>query len=95
MPEAVIVEGVRTPFVKATGPLRTLPTQELARLAVRELLYRADLAPDAVDELIAGNVASPPEAANVARVIALRAGVPKQVPAFTVQRNCASGLQAI
>jgi acetyl-CoA acetyltransferase family protein len=95
MPEAVIVAGVRTPFVKAAGPLGQTPTQELARMAVRELLYRVDLAPDEVDELIAGNVASPPEAANVGRVIALRAGIPQDRIAHTVNRNCASGFECL
>ncbi len=95
MPEAVIVDGVRTPFVKAAGPLGHTPAQELGRLAVRELLYRTDLAPEEVDELICGNVASPPEAANVARVIALRAGIPRDRIAHTVNRNCASGMESL
>jgi acetyl-CoA C-acetyltransferase/acetyl-CoA acyltransferase len=95
MPEAVIVDGVRTPFVKAAGPLNHTPTPELGRLVVRELLYRTDLAPEEVDELIAGNVASPPEAANVARVIALRAGIPIDRVAHTVNRNCASGFECL
>src|SRR5262245_8134432 len=95
MPEAVIVDGVRTPFVKAAGPLNHTPTPELGRLAVRELLYRCDVAPEEVDELIAGNVASPPDAANVARVIALRAGIPVDRIAHTVNRNCASGFECV
>ncbi len=95
MPEAVIVEGVRTPFVKSAGPLNHTPAQELGRIAVRELLYRADLAPQEVDELIAGNVASPPDAANVARVIALRCGIPDDRIAHTVNRNCASGFECV
>ena len=95
MPEAVIVDGVRTPFVKATGALSHTPAQELGRLVVRELLYRTNLAPDEVDELICGNVASPLEAANVARVIALRAGIPKDRVAHTVNRNCASGMESL
>jgi acetyl-CoA acyltransferase len=95
MPEAVIVDGVRTPFVKATGPLNHTPTPELGRLVVRELLYRCDVAPEEVDELIAGNVASPPDAANVARVIALRAGIPVDRIAHTVNRNCASGFECV
>ena len=95
MPEAVIIDGVRTPFVKAAGHLNQTPAPELGRLAVRELLYRCDLNPDQVDELVAGNVASPPEAANVARVIALRAGIPKDRIAHTVSRNCASGLECV
>ncbi len=95
MPQAVIVDGVRTPFVKAAGPLSHTPAQELGRLVVRELLYRTNLADDEVDELIAGNVASPPDAANVARVIALRAGIPKDRVAHTVNRNCASGFECL
>ena len=95
MPEAVIVAGVRTPFVKAAGPLSQTPAQELGRLVVRELLYRVDLPPEDVDEVIAGNVASPPDAANVARVIALRVGIPKDRVAHTVNRNCASGLECV
>jgi acetyl-CoA C-acetyltransferase/acetyl-CoA acyltransferase len=95
MPEAVIVDGVRTPFVKSAGPLSHTPAPELGRLVVRELLYRTDLAPEEVDELIAGNVASPPDAANVARVIALRAGIPTDRIAHTVNRNCASGFECL
>jgi acetyl-CoA C-acetyltransferase/acetyl-CoA acyltransferase len=95
MSQAVIVDGVRTPFVKAAGPLARTPAQELGRLVVRELLYRTNVAPDDVDELIAGNVASPPDAANVARVIALRAGIPKDRVAHTVNRNCASGFECL
>ena len=45
--------------------------------------------------MIVGNIAQPPEAANVSRIIALQAGIPQEVPAFTVQRNCASGMEAI
>src|SRR5262245_9533426 len=95
MPEAVIVDGVRTPFVKAAGPLNHTPAPELGRLVVRELLYRTELAPEEVDELIVGNVASPPDAANVARVIALRAGIPVDRIAHTVNRNCASGFECV
>ena len=95
MPEAVIIDGVRTPFVKAAGQFNQTPAPELGRLAVRELLYRCDLNPDQVDELVAGNVVSPPDAANVARVIALRAGIPKDRIAHTVSRNCASGMESV
>ncbi len=95
MPEAVIVSGVRTPFVKATGPLKDTPAPELGRLVVRELLYKSDVDPAEVDELICGNVASPVDAANVARVIALRAGIPQDRIAHTVSRNCASGFECL
>ena len=95
MPEAVIVAGVRTPFVKAGSLFNSLPAQELGRLAVRELLDRANLDPAHVDELICGNVASPVDAANVGRVIALKAGVPRDSIAHTVSRNCASGFECV
>lgn len=95
MPQAVLVEGLRTPFVKAGGELRHLPAQELGRQVVRELLYRLDLEPSAVDELICGNVATPSDAANIGRVIALRAGIPRNRIAHSVSRNCASGFEAV
>lgn len=95
MPEAVIVAGVRTPFVKAGSHFQSLPAQELGRMVVRELLDRANLEPACVDELICGNVASPMDAANVGRVIALRAGIPRDKIAHTVSRNCASGFECV
>ncbi len=95
MGRAVIVAGVRTPFVKAAAELKETPAPELGRLAVQELLYRIDGLPEQIDELICGNVASPVDAANVARVISLRAGIPKDRIAHTVNRNCASGMEAI
>ena len=95
MSEAVIIGGVRTPFVKAAGQLKDTPAPELGRLVVRELIERYDLDPNDVDELITGNVASPVDAANVSRVIALRAGIPRSKIAHTVSRNCASGLESI
>src|SRR5204862_7562445 len=57
--------------------------------------YRANLAADRLDEVILGNVVMPVDATNPARVSALWAGVPHRVPALTVQRNCASGLEAV
>jgi len=95
MAEAVIVGGVRTPFVKAGANLIGTPAPELGRLVVQELLYRCGVSPEDIDELIAGNVASPVDAANVARVIALRAGIPKDRIAHTVNRNCASGMESV
>src|SRR5258708_34603924 len=91
----VIVEGVRTPFCKAGTELASLGADELGRIAVNALLTRTGLDPALVDEVIFGCVAQPMDAANVARVIALRAGIPESVPASTVQRNCASGCEAV
>lgn len=90
-----IVEGVRTPMAKAGGRLASLQADELGAYAVTELLARAEFPPQKVGELIFGNVAQPPHAANIARVIALTAGLPISTPAATVNRNCASGMEAI
>ncbi len=95
MTEVVIVDGVRTPYCKAGTLLTAVSAVDLGRIAVVELLARTSLDPDVVDEVIVGNIAQPPEAVNIARVIALRAGLPERVPAYTVARNCGSGLQAI
>src|SRR5579859_4907591 len=91
----VIVDGVRTPFCKAGTDLASLGADELGRIAVNALLARTGMDPALIDEVIFGCVAQPPEAANLARVIALRAGIPQSVPACTVHRNCASGFEAI
>src|SRR6266700_7625161 len=90
----VIVDGVRTPFSKAGSELASLGADELGRIAVNALLTRTGLDPALVDEVIFGCVAQPMDAANIARVIALRAGIPESVPAATVHRNCASGFEA-
>ena len=90
-----ILSGVRTPFAKSGTALRRVPVYELGRVAVAELLARHDLDPGRIDEVILGNCAQPAEAAIVARVTALRAGVPESVPGFTVHRNCASGMEAV
>ncbi len=90
-----VVAGMRTPFAKAFGPLAGVPADELGRLAVEAALERAGLKPVEIDEVVFGNVAGPAEASNVARVIAQRAGVPYDRVAHTVNRNCASGLEAV
>ncbi len=91
----VIVDGVRTPFCKAGTDLASLAADELGRIAVSALLTRTGLDPALIDEVIFGCVGQPMDAANIARVIALRAGIPQSVPAVTVHRNCASGFESI
>src|SRR5438309_3641351 len=91
----LIVEGDRTPFCKRGTELAHLGADELGRIAVNALLTRTGLDPERIDEVIFGCVGQPVDAANVARVIALRAGIPERVPALTVQRNCASGCEAL
>src|SRR2546422_4036012 len=91
----VIVDGVRTPFCKMGTDLARLGTDELGRIVTNALLTRTGLDPALIDEVIFGCVGQPADAANVARVIALRAGIPERVPALTVHRNCASGCEAV
>ncbi len=93
--EIVIVDGLRTPQGVFGGALKSFTPQQLGELVVRELVKRTNLKAADVEEVIVGCVGQGSDAPNLARVIALRAGIPIQVPAFTVQRNCASGLQAI
>lgn len=90
-----IFDGTRTPFTRAGTTLADLSAVDLARAAVTALFTRTGFNPALIDETIFGCVASPADAANLSRIIALRAGVPKEKPAMTVNRNCASGLQAI
>lgn len=94
-PRLVIVDGVRTPFCKMGTDLAALSADELGRIATQALLTRTGLDPALIDEVIFGCVGQPADAANVARVIALRAGIPEHVPAITVHRNCASGLESL
>jgi acetyl-CoA acetyltransferase family protein len=94
-PRLVIVDGIRTPFCKAGTTLASLGADELGRIAVDALLTQTGLDPALIDEVIFGCVSQPAEASNIARVIALRAGIPDGVPAVTVQRNCASSLEAL
>ncbi len=90
-----IIDGVRTPMAKAGTALKDLPADDLGTPVVREVFERSGLEPEEIDEVIIGNVAQPAKAANIARVIALKAGLSKHTPAYTVHRNCASGMEAI
>lgn len=95
MKNIVIVDGLRTPYLKFGTEFKDIAAHELGAILLRELLEQLDFPAKDLDEVIVGNVAQPPEAANVARIIALLAGVPQEIPSFSVQRNCASGMQAI
>jgi acetyl-CoA C-acetyltransferase/acetyl-CoA acyltransferase len=91
----VVIDGVRTPFLKMGSGFGAIDATEQGRVVVQTLLLRTGIDPAIVDELIFGCVSQPADAANPARVIALRAGLPEHVPAMTVHRNCASGLEAL
>jgi acetyl-CoA acetyltransferase family protein len=92
---AVIVGGVRTPFAKAGGALEPLSAADLGALVLREALARTGVSAADVQHVVMGCVGVPSDSANVARVSAVRAGLPVEVPAYTVQRNCASGMEAV
>ncbi len=92
---AVIVGGIRTPFVKAFKEFLTLDTIALGEIAVRALLEKLAVPREAIDGLVWGGVILPGAAPNVGREIALDLGLPPSVEAMTVTRACASGLQAV
>ncbi|GIW97675.1 MAG: acetyl-CoA acetyltransferase [Pirellulaceae bacterium] len=93
--QVVILGGTRTPQAKAFGRLADVSAVELGTHAVCSLIDRLGLRGEEIDEVVVGNVACPADAANIARVIALRSGLPHQTIAHTVNRNCGSGMEAI
>ncbi len=90
-----IVDGSRTPQLKSRGRVGPFTAGDLAVNAARPLLLRHRFPLDALDEVILGCMMPGEREANVARVVALRLGIPQTVTAWTVQRNCASGMQSI
>lgn len=93
--DVVIIDGVRTPFAKAGTKFNNVHAAELGRVALKEVFARSGVNPSEVDEVIIGNTGSPSDAVNISRVVALNSGVPKNVSAHTVHRNCASALESI
>jgi acetyl-CoA C-acetyltransferase/acetyl-CoA acyltransferase len=94
-PRVAILDGLRTPLCKSGGALQAVPADDLGAIVVKELLARTGIDPAEVSELVFGNVAQPPHAANIARVIALKAGLPQSLVCHTVHHNCASGIQSL
>lgn len=95
MDRIAIIDGIRTPFSKMGTDLNDLSAVDLGRIVTRELIERTCIDPQIIDEVIFGCVGQPAEAANIARVIALLSGIPKDKPSFTVHRNCASGIESV
>src|SRR5262245_44057233 len=91
----VVAAGIRLPQARAGGAYAGEDAGHLGATVVRECIARAGIDPAALDEVVVGCVGPPHDQANVARVVALRAGVPRHVPAHTVGRNCASGMEAV
>lgn len=90
-----IVSGIRTPFCKSQGLLKQMQADDLGAYAVKELFQRSSVLLNEIDEVIIGNVINPPHGANLARLIAVKAGLPISIPSYTVSRNCASGMEAV
>ncbi|HRP75068.1 MAG TPA: acetyl-CoA C-acetyltransferase [Rhodocyclaceae bacterium] len=90
-----IVDGARTPFLKAKNAPGPFAASDLATAAGSSLLMRQAFAPDQLDEVILGCASPSPDEVNIGRVVALRMGCGHKVPGWTVMRNCASGMQAL
>jgi acetyl-CoA C-acetyltransferase len=95
MREVVVAGAVRTPIGRFGGSLASLTAAQLGAAAAREALARAGVAPGQVDEAVFGCARQAGGGPNVARQVAYRAGLPQEVPAFTVNMACGSGLKAI
>jgi acetyl-CoA C-acetyltransferase len=93
--DVFVVDGCRTPFIKACGRPGPFSASDLAFAAGRSLLARQPFEPDALDEVIIACVIPRPDEANISRIVGLRLGCRLTTPAWTVQRNCASGMQAL
>jgi acetyl-CoA C-acetyltransferase len=90
-----IVDGSRTPFLKARGKPGPFKHAELGIYAARPLIQRMPFSAQDFDEVIMGSTMPGPDEANIARIVALRLGCGDSIPAYTVHRNCASGMQAL
>lgn len=95
MKEAVIVSGVRLPVGSFGGSLKTLSAIEMGAMVVKEAVKRAGIDPAAVDECVIGQVGEIAENGFIARAVSLKAGLPKETCAYSVNRQCGSGLQAV
>ena len=95
MIDVVIVSAVRTALGRVGGTIRSVQPEEIAKIVITAAVERAGIEPASVDEVIIGQTKQSADAANLARVAALKAGFPIEVPAYTVMRQCGSGLQAI
>lgn len=95
MREVVIVSAVRTPIGAFGGKFKDFSAVALGTAAVKEALKRANVKPEMVDEVIFGNVLGAGLGQNVARQVSVHAGIPIEVPSFTVNKVCGSGLKAV
>ena len=95
LPDVVIVGAARTPIGRYGGSLRNVHPADLGAAAAKAALSRAGLPPDAIDEVLIGHARQAGSGPNPARQVGIRAGVPDSVPAQTINKACASGMQTI
>jgi acetyl-CoA C-acetyltransferase len=95
MREVVIVSAVRTPVGSFCGTLGQIPAVELGAIVIKEAMLRAGITPDQVDEVILGNVIQAGLGQNTARQAAIKAGIPQEVPSWTLNKVCGSGIKSV
>lgn len=99
MNNAYLALGIRTPFAKAGTKLKNVHAADLGKHALTELISKSNIPlkewGKILDEVIVGNTGTPSDAVNIARVVALRAGLPEHISAYSVHRNCASALESV
>ena len=93
--EVVVTAAVRTPIASYCGSLRDIPVENLSAIVLNESLARANVKPEEVDEVIMSQAYANGEASNLARMALLTAGWPVEIPGYTLDRRCCSGIQAI
>lgn len=95
MQETVILSAVRTPIGSLGGSLKNVQPEKLLETVFTAAIEKSHVSADTIDEVIAGQTKQSTDAPNIARVSALMAKIPEEIPAYTVHRQCASGMQAI
>ncbi len=95
MKNVVIASAVRTPIGKYGGTLKDVPAAELGSIVIKEALNRAGIKPEQVDEVIMGHVLQAGQGQNTVRQAMVKSGLPVEVPAFTLNKVCGSGLRAV
>ena len=95
MNEVVIVSAARTPIGAFQGSLSSIPATKLGAIVIKESLYRTNISPNEVNEVIMGNVLTAGEGQAPARQAALFAGLPESVETMTINKVCGSGLKAV
>jgi acetyl-CoA C-acetyltransferase len=95
MREVVIVSATRTAIGSFGGTLKDVPAVDLGAIVIKEAIYRAGIKPEIVDEVIMGNVLQAGLGQNAARQAMVKAGIPVEVPAMTINKVCGSGLRAV